>query len=93
VLEPHHAETLADLDGEEGGTDGAGAALGLGVADEVVDDEGDAVVEEGAAAEGVDVGFEQVAAGAAEGGGFMDAMASSRGSEAVILNLGSWSVW
>src|SRR5215213_6089972 len=68
VLQPHDSGALAELDGVDAGGGRAGRALDLGIADEVVDDQWDTVVEEGSLPEGVDVGLEQVAAGSAQAG-------------------------
>src|SRR4029453_9244263 len=51
VLQTHHAVRLAELDGVDGGADGAAGALDLVVGLVLVDDDGDAVVEEGATTE------------------------------------------
>jgi hypothetical protein len=66
VLEAHHADALAEFDAVDGGADGPAGAFRLRVGDELVDDERDAIVEEGTLPELIDVGLQQIAGGAAQ---------------------------
>ncbi len=61
VLQTHHADALPEFDTVDRGADRPARALRLRVGDELVDDQRDTVVEEGALPELVDVDFQQIA--------------------------------
>jgi hypothetical protein len=68
VFQAHHADALSQLDAVDRGADRAARSLGLGIGDELIDHQRDAVVEEGALPELIDIRLQQVPRGPAQGG-------------------------